>query len=156
MKRSSLKRRGKRGKTVSRLKLNSMLRELMLLTHGTRCIFENTGFGPCAGPIQMGHLLPKGSYRRVEYLVENVRPKCARHHIWAGWHKDPMMPIWFENRFPGVLDTLRMRAREMPKRSLKEVAEDLEARLNAARGLAGAHEGTLRTGREPRGRALKL
>lgn len=82
--------RAKSDKQVTRDSLWEVCRATVLARDGYRC--RMCGKSRDDGRVLQGaHILPKGSYRSMEFELENVITLCAYpcHLGTGGWHNDP-------------------------------------------------------------------
>ena len=70
-------------KTAKR-ELNKLIREVVLLRDGERCLRCGT-----TERLQMSHIYPKGKYRKLEFDLNNIKPLCSGCHLFW-WHKNPI------------------------------------------------------------------
>ena len=74
--------------------------------------------------IHGSHILPEGTYISMSADVDNIIALCGEHHMagtgrYSGnrtpsWHGDPLFfAKWFEKKWPGREQELRIRARKM-------------------------------------------
>lgn len=75
--------------------LNALLHELLRLRDGDKCL-------RCSGRVwlQMSHIYPKGTHRRLEFDPTNLKLLCHKCHIpW--WHANPKEAWdWLEATLP--------------------------------------------------------
>lgn len=69
---------------TQRLELNGLLHKLVRLRDGEKCL-------KCGKTtnLQLSHIYPKGSYRKLEFDSDNVKLLCWPCHF-NFWHKHPM------------------------------------------------------------------
>jgi 5-methylcytosine-specific restriction endonuclease McrA len=50
--------------------------------------------------LQAAHVWPKGKYKKLRHVEENVMTLCAGCHLW--WHHDSPVVVgaWFANLYP--------------------------------------------------------
>lgn len=76
-------RNGKNMTTTEKKKLYGLLKEILALKYGDKCL-------RCKKPEwQMSHIYPRGRYKRMEHEPENILPLCSGCHIFF-WHKNPI------------------------------------------------------------------
>lgn len=65
-------------------KIYSLLRQLIALRDGEQCL-------KCGKTetLQMSHIYPKGTHRKMELDEKNLKLLCMRHHLFW-WHKNPI------------------------------------------------------------------
>lgn len=93
-------------------KINGLLREICIARDGgEKCLY-------CGGTntLQLSHIYPKGSYRRMEYDPMNVKLLCMRHHLYW-WHRNPVeAKEWLDTNLPKErLSYLKMKANIVDK-----------------------------------------
>lgn len=97
-------------------RLNDLIRPHIFERDGNACVF-------CGGTtrLAMAHVLPKGTYRRLEFEPDNIMTMDYKCHLGNGsWHKDPKK--WaklFDEKYPGRHERLQIAARCAPKVDLK-------------------------------------
>lgn len=91
--------------------LNKLLRELIGLRDGERCLRCHT-----TDRLQMSHIYPKGKHRRLEHEPENVKLLCVGCHLYW-WHKNPVEAWeWLTTVLnPERIKRLRLRANTVDK-----------------------------------------
>ncbi len=69
-------------------------------------------------PLQAAHILPKGKYPLLQFVLDNLLTLCYACHI--GWaHKDPVGFLdWIEAKWPGRIQELRISASSAMKRKI--------------------------------------
>lgn len=85
--------------------LNALLHQLLALRDKVCLHCGNTQ------TLQMSHIYPKGTYRKLEFDPDNVKYLCFRCHFhW--WHKNPLeAQEWLKTAIPKKrLDRLRLRS----------------------------------------------
>ena len=127
MRRTPLKRgKGMRKKTSARKVKQAhdlRVKEEALVRDAYRCCRCQKDQG-----LQAAHILPKGLYPRMRFVVENILTLCIRCHLFFA-HKDPLaFAAWLHETYPGLEERLREQARTAPKVDLKELAAQLEER----------------------------
>lgn len=75
----------KYNKTAHVHRLRVLLREVMLLVYGHKC----ARCGKEDSKIDTSHIFPKGTYKTMQFLVENVKPLCYYCHQHF-WHANPI------------------------------------------------------------------
>lgn len=120
-------RRGKRSRRKSaRQELvneaDAWVRAIILQRQGVNCL-------KCEKPkpLQAAHILPKGHYPSMRFVLANVIGLCVGCHLfWA--HKDPLgFTEWLDKKFPSRVDDLRAQSLIRYKPDLKEVIASLKA-----------------------------
>lgn len=75
--------------------------------------------------LQAAHLLPKGLYPRMRFELDNILTLDVGCHLFFA-HKDPLGFAAFVNeKYPGLYDRLRERARVAGKINLKALYAEL-------------------------------
>ena len=96
MKRSPLRKRGKRSKSVPKLLWPEF--RALILKRDKHCLYHADMGGACGGSLQGSHILPKGEYPLLELFPLNVKILCWRAHWW--WHHNPIeATMWWEKHF---------------------------------------------------------
>jgi 5-methylcytosine-specific restriction endonuclease McrA len=119
----TLKRKKPRRKTSARKlkqKCDLLVRELVFARDGYKCVRCGK-----TDNLQAAHVLPKGLYQRLRFELDNVIClDIGCHLFWA--HKDPLAFAEFiRQRYPGLEESLRERARTKGKVVVAEVYEQL-------------------------------
>lgn len=80
--------------------------------------------------LQAAHILPKGMYRNMRFELDNGMCLCYYCHF-HDWHKDVLATKdWFEKKWPGRYERLKLKAATAPKVDLAETEERLQAALD--------------------------
>lgn len=86
--------------------LYALLRELISLRDGEHCL-------RCGkrDRLQLSHIYPKGTHRRMEFEPDNLKFLCVGCHLFF-WHKSPVEAwAWLESAIPKKrIDRLRLQA----------------------------------------------
>lgn len=83
---------------TERNKLKKLLREVMLKRDNHTC--QAAERGDCGGPLQTSHIYPVGKYRKMAFMIDNVKTMCQRHHLYW-WHKHPIEATeWISVKIP--------------------------------------------------------
>ena len=121
----------KRAKAGSywRKKLNGLLRELVSLRDGERCL-------KCGkrSQLHMSHIYPKGRYRCMEFNPDNLKLLCVGCHLFW-WHKNPIEASeWIKTALtPQRLKRLRRLSLETIKVDAEVQAGLLQKKIEALR-----------------------
>ena len=104
MKRSPLRRRGKRMKSVRKLLWPTFSK--LIRARDKTCQFAGYFGKRCGGNLQACHIFPKGTYPLLELHPLNVVAGCYVCHL-HGWHKSPLDALkWMNARPTGWMDDL--------------------------------------------------
>jgi len=89
-----------RGQKLSISEWRSFLEPMLSKLVTSKGICEAAGLGHCGGNLQLSHVLPKGTYRHLQFDIINVQSLCYVHHmLW--WHRNPMEAYeWFSKTYP--------------------------------------------------------
>lgn len=88
--------------------------------------------------LHAAHILPKGLYRRMRFMPENVLTLCLKDHLYFA-HKDPLgFAAWLNAKFPSKYENLLIWSRQMPKLDLKQLRIELAALHEQTFGKEGA------------------
>lgn len=80
---------------LQRKTLHGLIRQILVARDGERCL-------RCGKTerLQMSHIYPKGTHRRIEYSPDNIKFLCVGCHMYW-WHKNPVEAhIWLEGAIP--------------------------------------------------------
>ena len=117
MKKTPLKRRGRRAKSWRKVLLREFSQRIR--NRDQHCLKGGPAGVGCGGPLQCSHILPIGSYPSIALHPKNAIALCYKHHLhW--WHKDPISAIvWLslslESRHLDELEDLRRNSLEYKK-----------------------------------------
>ena len=123
----------KKRKNHSRKKLTSARRKLEIQCDGlTKILVHRRDNNICLkcgtsdADLQAAHILPKGKYPLMRFVLDNMLTLCWRDHMeWA--HKDPVGFVdWIEAVWPGRIQRLRISARMGRPQDLKELSIALQ------------------------------
>jgi 5-methylcytosine-specific restriction endonuclease McrA len=119
------KRKPIRKKTNAR-RLNQvadlLVREQVFERDGRRCVRCGK-----TDVIAASHVLPKGKYPRLRFLLINLKTLCLGCHLFW-WHKDPVSAgEWFVKTYPERWEQLQILKDTAPKVNIKELIEELRA-----------------------------
>ncbi len=78
-------------------KTDALFRQLILKTRPLKC--EWCGKTKPPEGLQVCHILPKGTYRKLRYSPENILLCCAGCHL--RWHSNPLEAREFIKRYKG-------------------------------------------------------
>jgi len=89
---------------LQKKKLYALLHEAVRIRDGAKCL-------KCGrtDKLQLSHIYPKGRYRLMEYLLDNVKLLCLSCHLFW-WHKNPIEAHeWLKETLPKArLDKLKL------------------------------------------------
>ena len=93
----------------------------------------------CGGAVGLMscHILPKGNQPKLRFDLYNLMAMDYECHLGnKGWHKDPLgSREWFEQKYPGRYDKLRIMAATAAKTDLKLLAICLRREVAELEGL---------------------
>ena len=139
-----IRRSAPRKKTANQRQLeelDGLLKAILILKRGERCELESHSTCGWRGQgVHAMHILPKGTYKTMRFVEENLLLGCYRHHLEFA-HKDPSgFTQWVEAVFPGRMERLRISARMTRKLDLRELKAVLKSVLRQVESLRGAKQ----------------
>ena|ERR1035437_1850698 len=91
--------------------INGLLRQLVILRDSEKCL-------RCSkiDRLQMSHIYPKGTHRKMEFLPENLKLLCVGCHLYW-WHKNPIEAWeWLRETIPKErISYLKLRSQVIDK-----------------------------------------
>jgi len=104
-------------KKEQRKELKKLFRELILLKWGKKCLRCSKTFD-----LQVAHIYPVGSVRKMEFDDDNAIPLCQACHLYF-WHKNPVEAVeWIKT----VLSKETMTRLELRKGQSGEGSQDFK------------------------------
>ena len=94
--------------------VKGLVHDVCLLRDGGKCLRCGSTEGLCAS-----HIYPKGKYKKMEFVLENVKTLCFACHIpW--WHKNPIeAKEWLEENIdPERLGRLKLMTQYINKKPI--------------------------------------
>jgi hypothetical protein len=90
--------------------LNSLIHQILEL-RDKKCLKCNSTIN-----LQASHIYSVGSYKKLQFDIENIIFLCLRHHLFW-WHKEPLEAwTWIQTALPKErLDRLKLRTQQTGK-----------------------------------------
>jgi len=80
--------------------LDYLLREACFARDGFQCLWCLSERKTQHNTLAPSHIKPKGHYKKMRWILDNVITFCYNHHICV-WHKSPTEANkWYENNIP--------------------------------------------------------